>query len=761
MIDTVKPELILDSDWQSLGIIQTIERIVQQVTARNPMSLPQIAALSPLLENCRTRNFPESIHKLSQFAKHCAQILDSAQPGQLTSSHEALARRLFAMHQYLDGKSGAEQFGAIHAEQHENIYYGLGLGLKDGTMLRFFSRLLDTQNENPEQIVERCFEDEAPDIIEAVQGGQKSLEQYFQSHLILRYDPIYSQKVYHISDSLQNRFGRLGFEPAARQAQVDILAGNRFLTARKQAKASGIRSLRGFAMLFDLDTLARDTDLDATHPSESRKCLSLADSVISRMSGHIASHWQNRLQSVFRGSGNVDGRDYDEKRFFGQTAEDKSWEDSNLTFDDEPQSPTPKAGYTYVVCPGDRLSQLTDKAYHGQVDYRFVLRQNPHIMQPDSLEPGTRLYFPEYHTQTVPSVTSDPVLAAQYFAEPQIITYAGRELSSISPLTQAQIQSLCETLSVIAPSQLRHTSVIDLPVGIAIVCQRHTLVISDSENEKASQQLYPDSPNPLRTWARALAAQIRGDIIIDDELFLPLACLPAQMHRQAWMATALRRFLQDTSAHPPKFVIHSKSRCVDIIDAHDETILRLEVEDFLAIRQQPNRRLSDYIAPPVIQMTELPQLWLATLLSEPLEIVVPPFTHANQYAQANPNGEFHFYAPMGTPVYPIMKGVIVECGNYPITGCGILIRHPGNLYARYTSLATICVEPGQTVTADTMIARSGSSNYEGQPMLRLELKHCDEIIIDWDMFKGNNINYLEVVCHLWPRQTAFEYFLEE
>ena len=133
-----------------------------------------------------------------------------------------------------------------------------------------------------------------------------------QSQMILRFDPVLSRKVYSMSDTWQSRFNRLGKEPSARAAQIDLVAGERFKTARHHAKSAGIQSLRGFAMLFDLDALAPDdiTGEIETQASESQKCMSLADEVISRMHGHIAAHWQNRLSTVMRGSGFVEHRYY-------------------------------------------------------------------------------------------------------------------------------------------------------------------------------------------------------------------------------------------------------------------------------------------------------------------------------------------------------------------------------------------------------------------------------------------------------------------
>ena len=624
-------------------------------------------------------------------------------------------------------------------------------------MLRFLTRL----NEQDSSPICRSFDEEANELIDAIEGGQTSLEQFFNSQMILRYDPIMSRKKFELSDSLQSHFSRLGAEPSARKAQVDILAGNRFEKARKAADDSGIRSLRGFAMLFDLEHLASEqiSEQIGTVHGETNKCLSLADEVIARMHGHIAVHWQNRLESVFHGVGNVDGRFYDERRFLGKTAEGMTWENVDYLPNEEMVSQEPIPGRTYIVNSGDRLSMLTEKAYHGEGDYRYVLRQNPHIQHPEHLVPGTRLYFPELN-HSVP--TKEGIQPFDEITETETaITYAGRAIHEIGPMTPQQKQKFCETLKRLTPYQLYHAEKIIIPSSLAIVCCGLTLIISEQENRALAEKQFPESEDPVGLWIDELAGEIRGDLKIKDNLRVPLATIPEQPHRHDWIRTSIRRMLSDIHAYPPRVIIHTRSRCVDIADACGETVLRLENEDFSAIRNQPTRRLSDYLAPPVIQMNVLSQLWLCDLFGESCEICVPPLTQANQYVQNTPEEECHFLVPIGTSVYPIMSGTVIDSGRFPSVGFGVLIRHHAGLYSRYACLATVCVHPGQTVTAETMIGRTGCSELTGEPVLRLKLKFSEKKVVDWLSFGGEAVSYLDVVCHPWPTHLPFDSFMME
>ncbi|MBO4351415.1 MAG: M23 family metallopeptidase [Proteobacteria bacterium] len=754
-VERLKPLAVSRGEWSVLDELQKLERAcVLSAGNANPLGLPRIAELKEGLS--RLVHLDPEISGLYAFAQHASELLDTPIL-ELSARRENLARRLFSMHRYLDGVSGQEDFGAISADRGEDIHYGIGLGLRNGSLLKFLSRMSQPQDNRPDSVVERCFEEDAPELLDAIGNGQACLEGYFESQLILRYDPILSRKVYALSDSLKARFSRLGAEPEARSAQIDILAGHRFLDAKRHARHAGIESMRGFAMLFDLDKVAGEDVFDEmkSGDAESQKCLSLADSVISRLQGQHAVHWKSRLESVYQGYGCVDGRIYDEIRFLGKNVEHKRWEAPDLVFDDENVYAVPTPGHHYIVSPGDRLSQLTEKAYGAQGDYRFVLRQNPHVQHPEFLMPGTRLYFPEIRQGRADPQKEEVKLPAAVNAEKTSVIYCHREITPMTPMNAEQIEHFCQMLSQLPEEALYQASVVEIPDALALVCQDSTLLITSADNLPEVSQLYGEHESPLKAWLEHLAAQIRGDVVLDNGVKLPFASIPGQMHRNQWAATSLRRVIQDPGLQPLRAVIHSQSFSVDLMDTHDEMVLRLEEADFTAIESMREARLRDFSAPFVSKIAALAQLWVCRALQIPFEIALPPFEHANQYPVSHGDEDVRILVPIGTPVYPIMPGKVVDCGRYPVVGYGILIEHACGICSRYTSLARLNVHSGQYVMPDRVIGRSGSTHLEGQPMLRLEIRRCSNPK-DWQGFGGACLNYYDVIHHTWPDSSHIE-----
>lgn len=700
----------------------------------------------------------ETAKRLADISRrYAAPELPSASP-----KFEKLAHNLFAMHRFLDGIAGADQFGTLSMNREDNIQYGLGLTLHDGSLLQFFTDLIQKDTNAPYALLMRTFGDDAEPLIRAIQEGQASLESFLRSQLILRYDPILSRKTFTFPQNFLAHFQNLAAEPAARDTQVSLLAGKRFSSARTHALSSGIRSLRGFAMLFDLHALASDNILSHIDPSapEANKCLSLADAVISRMHGHVAEHWQNRLESVFQGSGTVDGRIYDETRYLGLHAEEQSWETPLLQFTDENITPAPSPGHAYIVCPGDRLTTLTDSAYKGQADYRFVLRQNPHIRHPEALRPGTRLFFPKLadnRSEDAHSESSKHEHSAFYSEASESIFFANREITDLKILTREQIDTLCHALDDIGPRQAAKSQCVRIRRHIAILCDKKTLVILTRENSERIGGSMPDAS--LLAWANALAAQIRGDVMLSEDIFLPLASMPAQPHRNAWCASSLHRLLADPGARPPKLILHPSTRSVDIFDAYNAFIIRLEHDDFLAMRHQPQKRLEDYIAPPIIQMEMLSQLWIAQLLSQDTEIAVPPVSHTNLYASTTHRSETHFLIPAGTPIYPILPGTIQHIQPASPDCFQIFVRHSHGLTARYASLMPPFVSEGQTVTPQTVLSAAASPSSESVSTVKLELRQNPST--DRDIFDGEPVAYLNIVNQLWPLQAGCDSLMGE
>lgn len=728
-------DIELTRDGMQGTSLQILEQLVRDAD-RHALDWTLAAAAAPVLGQMVMP--PPAA--LIDFARRCdAWLHDDAR---LTESQAQFARRLYAMHQFLEGQPWGTHFGALLLDGDDDLKLGIGIGLKDGTMLRFFSRLLTPCEDNP---IRRCFEDDAEAIIDAVQGGQTQLERYFDAQRILRYDPALSRTVSGFSDAMTSRFGRLAAEPEARHAQIDLVAGKSFARSKQKARHIGIASLRGFAMIFDLDPThhAFDADEIASRRGEAHKCMSLADAVISKMHGHVAAHWQNRLDLIFHGSGCIDGRYYDEKRFLGEDAAHQNWDDDHLSFEEDAMGAEPEPGHFYLVCPGDKLSQLTSRAYHGAGDYRRVLRQNPHITRPDRLEAGTRIYFPpldghEVATQTVQCLDDGLVLRC-----------AGRLITLISPMTASQKAQFIAALSSLSRSELWHAMAVRFPVGCGILCAKKTILMSLEDNARELAMIFPDAADRDWTWMCHLAAEIRGDIALENGVFLPLAAREKDARRRAWMTSALHRILHDASTRPIAIAIHPAERCVDLIESNGQVVLRLENDDFMAIHAQIHRRLDDFIAPPVVQMEAMACLWVSDVFSMGEEIAVPPLRHANPYAMLQPDGSAQCLVPMGTPIYPLMRGTVVECGRVPGQGFVVVIRHANHLLCRLSSLATVCVQPGQSVEADTMIARSGCGEFSDQPMIVVEIRKKDD-----EQEAGEIVNYYEIVGHLWPNASS-------
>lgn len=662
------------------------------------------------------------------------------------------------MHRFLNGESGVEQFGRMGSNERADIAYGLGLRLSDGSLLNFFLKLRDIAgDDNAERIIVSCFEDDAQGLLTALASGQASLEDFLRSRMILRYDPILSRKTYEMSAAMVERFARLGAHPLARRSQLAISAGARFSHAQRVAQATDIRSLRGFAMLFDANDAIADHVVDAVsnRHTENQKCLSLADSIISKLHGRMASHWQMRLKSVFFGSGYVEDRFYDERQFLGNCAEKQDWQ--NVEYLDEwrqeTRSPTP--GFVYTIRPGDRLTTLARCAYGETGDFRTILRQNPHIASAENLLPGEKIYFPESCTtesKHAMATKKSQAPLAELLPDYPYITIDAEPIGLVDMLSESQRESFCRAVNTLPEPMLHATVAVVLQQGVAIVCHQTTLLISTPENEAEILRRSRGLADPIKLWAEHIAAHVRGDIIVSPKISLPLARLPHQQQRASWMASTLRRIL--ASPLPLHFAIHGKSRCVDVLDQADENILRIVYEDFAAMRLQPHRRLRDYFAPPIVQMEALMQVWLADLFDLNVEIAVPPIAHVNEYTLKTDHGCADFFVPMGTPVYAVMRGVVVEAINEHQRTL-LIIKHHDGLYSHYSGLATLCVKNGQTVDAETMIARSGTLHAETEPFLRLAFFVSPNDVFSPDSPTAEKKDYFDIIYNVWPTKHPF------
>lgn len=767
----LETEWLASQDWNALALLQSLNHLRKPAhTDYLPDDLVRIRAMMPILESLSS--LAPAISPLLSRARACllpfGDMLTTHLPAPTLAENEQtrfehLATRLFAMHRFLNGESGVEQFGRLGSNERADIAYGLGLRLSDGSLLNFFLKLRDIAgDDNAERIILSCFEDDAEGLLAALSGGQNSLESFLRSRMILRYDPILSRKTYEMSAAMTERFARLGTHPLARRSQLDISAGARFSHAQRVAQTSGIRSLRGFAMLFDANDAIADQVVDAiaNRHTENQKCLSLADSVIARLHGRMAAHWQMRLKSVFFGAGYVENRFYDERQFLGNRAETQQWE--NVEYLDEwrqeTRSPTP--GFVYTIRPGDRLTALARCAYGNTGDYRAILRQNPHITSAENLLPGEKIYFPE-SCATDSSLDISPknnqtpqTPLAELLPDYPYITIDAEPIGLVDMLSEAQRESFCRAVNTLPEPMLHATVAVALQQGVAIVCHQTTLLISTPENEAEILKRSRGLTDPVKLWAEHIAAHVRGDIIVSPKITLPLARLTHQQQRASWISSTLRRVLEQPKRLPLHIAIHGKSRCVDVLDQADENILRIVYEDFAAMRLQPHRRLRDYFAPPIVQMEALMQVWLADLFGLNVEIAVPPIVHVNEYTLKNNHGCADFFVPMGSPVYAVMRGVVVEAINEPKRTL-LTIKHHDGLFSRYSGLATLCVKNGQTVEAETMIARSGTLPAETEPFLRLEFFESPKDEPCQPLLDAEKKDYLDIIYNVWPPKHPF------
>lgn len=742
---------------------------------------------------------------------------------------DGLSARLYGMHRFLEGESGGEDFGRTTRLEHGDFAYGLGLRLCNGRLHELFMRLKRMAGADSESYFRQFFDDETEALLESLESDASQFMAYMQSHLILRYDAVFSRSNYELSPAMQQYLGRLGADVRARREQIGIVSGERFSDARRDATETGVRSLRGFAMLFDLGKRVSEQALErmSGHLCESEKCLSLADSVISRLHGMQAQHWQMRLESVYRGRGMVGDRFYEETRFLGENAGGLDWEEAEFGTMLDGVTPRPRAGHYYVVCRGDRLRQLIAEAYGTSRDYRIVLQQNPQIVQAERLTPGMKIYFPKIDGGLIldvagaagadatgktpdlrgksPELKGKAVVLggdagdvddgerengakcervgeqknARIVGLGDGIELLGELIEDLSCMRRDQIEAMCEKLNELSASQYVRTVCVDQDEGVCLVCDRVVLFVSEDDNMARYMETSFSTPSFLatgdvirrraraafRAWGRALAAQIRGDVVVSADCSLPLARFADQRNRRAWVTTALRR-LREESASGVKFVVHGRDRRVDVVDKYGVCVVQLQSEDFRAMRMQPWRRYVDYYAPPLVQMNALMQVWLGDLYGLSVEIGVPPLSYANQYSIEQGRGVVTFGVPMGTPVYPIMRGRVVSVGADAERGKYVVVAHHDGLYSRYMSLSTSFVEVGMQVEAETTIGRSGCAGNDIDAKLCLEIVECRDVEIDedidfsQDILPGKRFDYFDIIYNVWPRELRFDGVIE-
>ncbi len=82
----------------------------------------------------------------------------------------------------------------------------------------------------------------------------------------------------------------------------------------------------------------------------------------------------------------------------------------------------------------------------------------------------------------------------------------------------------------------------------------------------------------------------------------------------------------------------------------------------------------------------------------------------------------------GTPVYPVLAGVVKETGFEATRGNYIILEHTENYTSTYAHLEKILVDNEQEVTIDTQIGTVGNTGMSTGPHLHLEMTQNGKLI---------------------------------
>ncbi|GAB3707752.1 M23 family metallopeptidase [Mariniluteicoccus flavus] len=103
----------------------------------------------------------------------------------------------------------------------------------------------------------------------------------------------------------------------------------------------------------------------------------------------------------------------------------------------------------------------------------------------------------------------------------------------------------------------------------------------------------------------------------------------------------------------------------------------------------------------------------------------PQFRGSGSFGKTGPmwssthSGE-DFSAPLGTPVFAVMDGVVAAQIPAGWNGIHVVIAHPGGVHTHYAHLSQMSVQPGTQVRAGQTIGLVGSTGNSSGPHLHLE-----------------------------------------
>ncbi len=96
-------------------------------------------------------------------------------------------------------------------------------------------------------------------------------------------------------------------------------------------------------------------------------------------------------------------------------------------------------------------------------------------------------------------------------------------------------------------------------------------------------------------------------------------------------------------------------------------------------------------------------------------------------------------AETGTPVHPIMPGVVEAVNHYNVGfGNHVIVKHNGGYESIYGHLSKMEVEPGEKVGLNTELGLSGSTGFSTGPHLHLEIHQNGQPVNPADLVPGVN-----------------------
>lgn len=106
-----------------------------------------------------------------------------------------------------------------------------------------------------------------------------------------------------------------------------------------------------------------------------------------------------------------------------------------------------------------------------------------------------------------------------------------------------------------------------------------------------------------------------------------------------------------------------------------------------------------------------------------------------------PHSGVDYVAPIGTPVFSVSDGLVIDAGRMGGAGLAVRIRHNNGWITSYSHLSKIHVRKGERVKQGQMIGRVGSTGYSTGPHLDYRVKiggrFVDPLKVDYP--KGNPV----------------------